>query len=348
MVPPMSATSFCSGSRSITGYCVAGRTRTSSRPPCRRRGGRTRPRPPAGPGTAQIGHLVLAGVADGHDLALDAPDAEPARHEDAVGRLQLRGDLLLAQRLGIHPDDLQVASVVDGGVPQRLDHAQIGVLQLARTCPPARCAPCPWSLLTFSTRVDPFAQLRAPGLQTQLVDHQAVETLVAQVEGHEVDVGRVDAADDRPGLDVGEQRDLLLEVLTDGPVGAAHDDVGLDTDAAQLVDAVLGRLGLELAARVDERDQRDVDVEDVPPADVVAELPDGLQEGQALDVAYRAADLGDDHVDVGVAGHPGDALLDLVGDVRDHLHGAAQVVALALLADDVVVDRAGGDVGVAA
>ena len=90
-----------------------------------------------------------------------------------------------------------------------------------------------------------------------------------------------------------------------------------------------------------------MDVEHVAPADVVAELADGLQEGQALDVAHRAADLGDDHVDVGVAGHPGDAFLDLVGDVRDHLHGAAQVVALALLADHVVVDRAGGDVRIA-
>ena len=39
-----------------------------------------------------------------------------------------------------------------------------------------------------------------------------------------------------------------------------------------------------------------------------------------------------------------DAVLDLVGDVRDDLDGAAEVVAAALLADDRVVDRAGGDV----
>ena len=42
-----------------------------------------------------------------------------------------------------------------------------------------------------------------------------------------------------------------------------------------------------------------------------------------------------------------DALLDLVGDVRDDLDGAAEVVAAALLADDRVVDRARGDVGAA-
>ncbi len=201
--------------------------------------------------------------------------------------------------------------------------------------------------LTFSTRAIHSSSCARPGLQAQLVHHQAVQPLVAQIEGDQVDVGRVDAADDGSGLDVGEQRDLLFEVLADGPIGAADDDVGLDTDAPQFVHAVLRGLGLELAARVDERDQRHVDVENVAPPDVVAELPDGLQEGQALDVAHRAADLGDHHVDLGIARHPGDALLDLVGDVRDHLHGAAQVVALAFLADDVVVDGAGGDVGVA-
>ena len=40
-----------------------------------------------------------------------------------------------------------------------------------------------------------------------------------------------------------------------------------------------------------------------------------------------------------------DPLLDLVGDVRDHLDGGAEVVAAALAADDRVVDGAGGDVG---
>ena len=69
--------------------------------------------------------------------------------------------------------------------------------------------------------------------------------------------------------------------------------------------------------------------------------------GQALDVAHRAADLGDEHVDLGELGQAVHAALDLVGDVRDDLHGAAEVVAAALLGDDAVVDAAGGDVGVA-
>ena len=79
--------------------------------------------------------------------------------------------------------------------------------------------------------------------------------------------------------------------------------------------------------------------------DVLAHLADRLEERQALDVADRAADLDDHHVRVAVAGHARDPLLDLVGDVRDDLDRAAEVVAAALLGDDRLVDAAGRDVG---
>ena len=48
--------------------------------------------------------------------------------------------------------------------------------------------------------------------------------------------------------------------------------------------------------------QRDVQEEDVVAADLVADLAGRLEERQRLDVADRAADLGDDDVDV--AGRP--------------------------------------------
>ena len=83
-----------------------------------------------------------------------------------------------------------------------------------------------------------------------------------------------------------------------GGLAAADDGVGLDAAAAQLGDRVLRRLGLLLARRADERHERDVDVADVVAADVEAELPDGLEEREDLDVADRAADLGDHDVDV--------------------------------------------------
>ena len=127
----------------------------------------------------------------------------------------------------------------------------------------------------------------------------------------------------------------------------AHDDVGRDTDAAELLDRVLRRLGLELARHVDVRHQRAVDVHDAVASDLVSELPDRLEERQALDVAHGAADLGDDDVDVRRVGRERHPALDLVGHVRDHLHRRAEVLALALAADDLVVDRAGRVVRVA-
>ncbi len=75
----------------------------------------------------------------------------------------------------------------------------------------------------------------------------------------------------------------------------------------------------------------------------LAQLADGLEERQPLDVAHRAADLHQHEV------HPlarigQDEALDLVGDMRDHLDGGAEVVPPPLLLDDGLVDLAGGDV----
>ncbi len=67
-----------------------------------------------------------------------------------------------------------------------------------------------------------------------------------------------------------------------------------------------------------------------------------LEERQAFDVADGAADFDEHEVDILVAGY--DELLDGVGDVRNDLHCAAQVIATALLGQDVLVDAAGCDV----
>src|SRR5439155_748695 len=93
---------------------------------------------------------------------------------------------------------------------------------------------------------------------------------------------------------------------------------------------------------LDVGDEGDVDVEGVAAADFLAELADGLEERERLDVADGAADLDDDDVDA--LADLADALLDLVGDVGDDLHGLAEVVAAALFLDDLEVDAAGGEV----
>src|SRR5680860_820762 len=89
--------------------------------------------------------------------------------------------------------------------------------------------------------------------------------------------------------------------------------------------------------------------EDVVAPDVVADLARGLEERQRLDVADGATNFGDHHVDVTLpvtrGTHGENAFLDLVGDVRDHLHRVTEVVATALLGDHRRVDLSGRDVG---
>ena len=91
--------------------------------------------------------------------------------------------------------------------------------------------------------------------------------------------------------------------------------------------------------------------EAVVAADVVAYLAGRLQERLRLDVADRAADLGDDDVHelavLARLGHRRMRALISFGDVRDDLDGVAEVLAAALLGDDLGVDLAGGDVGAA-
>ena len=85
-----------------------------------------------------------------------------------------------------------------------------------------------------------------------------------------------------------------------------------------------------------------MDVDRVPARQLVAELADRLEERQALDVADRAADLDQHEIEAVIA--VADEILDGVGDVGDHLDGGAEIVAAALLGEDLLVDAPGGDV----
>jgi hypothetical protein len=167
-----------------------------------------------------------------------------------------------------------------------------------------------------SQRVDqalPDRQVGRPRQDAQLVADDLVEHLVVQHAGDAVDGVGVETLDDGFRHHVAEQRDLAALVGRHGAVGAAQQDVGLDADLAQLLDRMLGRLGLQLAGGRDVGQQREVDETGALAAFFDAHLADGLQERQRLDVADGAADFDDRHV--GTFGATLDVGLDLVGDV---------------------------------
>src|SRR5258708_5358123 len=178
--------------------------------------------------------------------------------------------------------------------------------------------------------------------EVELVEQDLVEALARERQRHLVDELDVERGDDRFLLDVAEERDLVAHVVGDGMFGTAEQHVRLNADLAKFLHGVLRRLGLHLVRGLDVRHERQMNVDGIAAADFEPELADGFEEWQRLDVADRAADL-DDH-DVDPLADFADALLDLVRDVRDDLHGLAEVIAAPLLLDDFQVDTAGGEV----
>ena len=179
---------------------------------------------------------------------------------------------------------------------------------------------------------------------------QQAQNLFVEAFGRERHRNFVDVADIRRGNharfgDVAEERDFGLEVGAQLAVAAANQNVRLDSDAEHFLHAVLRGLGLQLAGRGDKWHEREVRENHVLGAEFEAHLADRFHKRQRFDVADRAADFHDD--DVHAVGHFPERGLDFVGDVRNHLHGLAEIVAAAFFRDDRFVDAAGGPVMVA-
>src|SRR5271155_2824359 len=76
-----------------------------------------------------------------------------------------------------------------------------------------------------------------------------------------------------------------------------------------------------------------------------AHLPDRFEEWQRFDVADRASDF-DDH-DIGGVRDFAEGGFDFIGDVRNYLHGLAEIIAAAFLGENGFVDPAGGPIVIA-
>ena len=234
-------------------------------------------------------------------------------------------------------------------VVQRLDDGEVGVRQLRVLAhhADARDVGAGVGGVHRAREAVPALHVALAELEPQALADLRVEALRGEVLRHVVDREAVGVLEDVVGGDVAEARDLGADGRVHLVVGAADDEVGLQAEGAQLPHRVLRRLGLDLVGRRDVGHEAHVDEDALVAALLVAELADGLDEGLALDVPDRAAELGDHHVGAGLGLHAAEALLDGVRHVRDDLHGAAEEVARALAGDEALVDGSRGEVGVA-
>src|SRR5436190_87245 len=292
----------------------------------------------------EIGDAALARNLRRAHHAARAAVAEAAGHQDAVGAVEELLAAGLLERFGLDPADVDLQAVLEPAVVQGFVQALVRILVTDVLADDVN-RQLVGGIADPVDQIAPVLHLRFGLRQVQALEDDAVEPFLGEHRRHLVDARHVPGGDDRLGVDVAEERDLSLDVVVEVAVGAAEEDIGLDADRAQVAHAVLRRLGLQLAGGADERHQRQVDVERVVAADVLAQLADRFHERQALDVADRAADFDED--DVHVLRHGLDRVLDLVGDVRDDLHGAPEVVAAPLLLNDRQVNLPGGPVAVA-
>ncbi|MPL84476.1 hypothetical protein SDC9_30441 [bioreactor metagenome] len=285
---------------------------------------------------AEIGDALFARILRGADLAFGAALAEAAGHQDRVELFKMRAGVFALEDLGVDPFGLHPHPVRHAAVGQRLSDRLVGVLELHVFADDRH----PDHALGIGQPVHHVFPAGHVGLRrgrdAEGVEHRLVETDAVIGERRLVDRLQVIGRDHRIGANVAKERDLRPLLVRDRVFGPAHQHVGLDPDRAQLLHRVLRGLRLQLARGGKIGQQRQVHEDALAARAVLGELPDRLEEGQALDVADRATDLAQHEIDFLVA--DGDEILDLVRHVRDHLDRLAEIGALALLLEHVRVD----------
>ena len=264
---------------------------------------------------------VLTRIADCTDLALNASIAEASGHENALaaGKEFVEIRIWIFQFLRIDPCDFDLRIVFDAAMMKCLCHGHIGIGQRDVFTDNG-------DLHLFRRMVDlkdhllPRLHVGRVKVHLHLFKDNAIQPLLLHHERNLVDRRCRTVLNDRIRIHIAEQCDFLLHLARDRLLRATDEDIRLNADGAELLDAVLRRLRLELSRRPDVGEQCHMDVECVILADFLLDLANRLQERQTLDVADRAADLRDDHIGVIRLRHIVDTLLDLICDMRDHLH----------------------------
>ena len=88
-----------------------------------------------------------------------------------------------------------------------------------------------------------------------------------------------------------------------------------------------------------------MDIERVFAPDLVTKLPDRFEKRLAFNIAGRAADLRNDDIRIALFADTVNEMLDLIGDMRDDLHGASEILAPALLLQHIGVNLSGREIG---
>src|SRR6185312_5819308 len=246
--------------------------------------------------------------------------------------------------LGIDALDFHAAIVGDAAMNNGFVNGFVGVLQ-ADVFADDTDAHAMLRRDEFANDFLPMRHVGRAGFEMQQAADNLVHVLALEHERHFVNaVVDVLFLDDGFERDVAKEGNFLANFFIQRKFAAANQHVRGDADFAELGDGLLGGLGLEFSGGLNERDVGDVNEHDVAVTGFEREFADGFNERQAFDVAGGAADFGDDDVRLAVFAKDVNAVLNFIGDVRNHLHGFAEVFAFALVIENGLIDLAAGEV----
>src|SRR5687768_13220425 len=221
----------------------------------------------------------FARVADCFEHSLDAPNAESTGHQYALHvSKQLARALSAGEEVARQPRDLYTDIICDPAVNQRFLHTLIAIDEVS-VLPDHSDFDFPLRSENSLDHSSPLREIRsAASKESESMHHPLIESLLVEQQRYLVDARHIAALDDRAEFDVAEERDLSLHLFGQRSLGAADENVGLNSDFHQLPHGMLRRLRFHFARRGDERYERQMNEDRVLAPDLVAELPDGLEE----------------------------------------------------------------------
>ena len=191
-----------------------------------------------------------------------------------------------------------------------------------------------------------FRKLRSGRFYPQLTAHNGREARLFKHQGRFIQIGQRPVLDDTVRLHIAEHGYLPENRLLQRLIAAQHHNVRVHAHPLQLFHRMLCGFRFVFTGAAQEGHQCHMNEQAVLSAHLQRDLPCRLYKRLGLDVSYGAADFGDDHMGIGLLSHTVDELLDLVCDMRNHLHGGAEVLAPPFLVQHIPVDLAGGEIGV--
>ena len=277
------------------------------------------------------------------DLAFDATDAETARNDDAIDIVERRFRAFPGfAQISRDPFDVDLGIIGEAARLDRLGDGQVGVRQVD-VLADDRDVHLMLGVVDAFEQILPFGPIDIMERQPELTHDVSVQAFVKQDLRHVVDARCIHAIDHTFRVDIAHERNLVLDGLVERAVGTQHERIRGDAQLAQHHHGMLGRLGFQLMSGGNVRHQRNMHEHAVLRAEFAAHLSRSLKERLRFDITDGAADFRDDHIDI-VRRLGTHTALDLIGDMRNHLHALAQILAGTLLAQHGLVNLTGGDI----